>query len=246
MSDDKPLQGMKVLLSVPTYGPVDSQCARDLRVAIMAAASKGVEWVGDSSTDHYPFALARNSPTQHLYDNKGIADGIMWIDSDIRMKSGDIYALLDSVRAYKADFVTGVYHAKVGDYWPTLYDYDAKRHVYRQMANYPDNAFFQVDGSGFGFCWTSSSVIEKIAAHPKFDKKKLWFPDERDSGGFGEDLSFCYQARRAGVQLYCNTTVLLGHSGEPKVVYREDFIEKQKSSPNNVVFVKKESENAAN
>jgi hypothetical protein len=67
-------------------------------------------------------------------------------------------------------------------------------------------------------------VIETIAKSKYFDKNKGWFPDERDSGGFGEDLSFCWLAMQCKIQLYVNTAVQVGHTGDPHVVYKEDHI----------------------
>jgi len=71
--------------------------------------------------------------------------------------------------------------------------------------------------------YTSKGLIERIAKHKKFDPQGGWFPDRRDVGGFGEDLSFCEQAMRVKTQLYVNTAIQLGHSGDPYVVTQADF-----------------------
>jgi hypothetical protein len=225
----KPLLGMRAILVVPTYGPVDPLCSKSVRVAVMVAANRGLEWVGDASSDKMTYSLTRNIAAESLYKGSqggSEADGIMWIDSDIVANPGDIANLLQSVKSYNEPFVTGIYHQRAGDLLPVIYDYDKRVKGYRQMANYPERAFFPVDGCGFGFCWTGVEVIKKIADLKMFNGEKgLWFPDTRDSkNGYGEDLSFCYMAAQAGFQLYANTAVQVGHLGQPKVIQQEDYL----------------------
>lgn len=231
------LDGIRAILVCPTYGPPDPDCQKDLRVAMMTASNHGIYWAGDSSTDRMPYGTARNSAAMVLNNAPdGEIDGAMWVDSDIRMAPGDILRLINSVRVYKADFVTGIYHQRAGDYWPVLYDYNAKVKSYNQMATYPDAAFFPVDACGFGFVWTSTRLVRAIAAKPFFnDKKGMWFPDQRDTIGFGEDVSFCNYAMQCGIQLYANTTVQVGHSGEPRVYTKDDFDRKRKESKDETV-----------
>jgi len=228
MSDDKPLHGMKAILVVPTYGPVDPLCSKSVRVAVMVAANRGLEWVGDASSDKMTYSLTRNIAAQSLFTGSlGCeADGIMWVDSDIVPNPGDIANLLQSAKSYNEPFVTGIYHQREGNLMPVIYDYDKKVKGYRQMVNYPERVVFPVDGCGFGFCWTGVGVIKKIATLKMFNSKKgLWFPDTRDSkNGYGEDLSFCYMAAQAGFQLYANTAIQVGHLGSPKVIRQEDYL----------------------
>ncbi len=225
----KVLSGLRALLAVPTYGPVDPACAKDLRLAVMTAANHGLTWAGDASPDRMGFSAGRNRSAQALLNGgKELADGIMWVDSDIRMKPSDITALIASAKQYQADFVSGVYHQRSGDHDPVFYEYNPKKKTFKNVVEYPENAFAPIGGCGFGFVWTSYELIDAIAKHKSFEEKWGWFPDRRDSGGFGEDLSFCYLANLAGYQLYINTSIQLGHTGEPEVVYREQYLESRK------------------
>jgi hypothetical protein len=78
-------------------------------------------------------------------------------------------------------------------------------------------------------------LIQKIAKLPDFSRKHGWFPDRRDVGGFGEDLSFCYYAKQAGVRLYANTAILLGHTAERQVIRREDWLKLKEGIGANIV-----------
>ncbi len=227
---DKPLEGMKAILVVPTYGPVDPICAKDVRLGMMVASRLGLEWIGDASPDRLNFSAARNNAVASIYgpDEKPLADGIMWIDSDIRLQPSDIAGLLTTAVRFKAEFVSGVYHQRASEMRPVIYEFRPKTRSFHSVAEYPLNVLAPMGGCGFGFVWTAFSVIDAIKQHAEFNPKQGWFPDGRDSGGFGEDLSFCYQAIRAGKQLYVNTAILLGHVGEPEVVGRDQFLRKKK------------------
>jgi hypothetical protein len=220
---DKSLDGMKIVLASPTYGPADPACQKDLRVAMMVASRYGLTWVGDASPDRMGWASARNTVAQLLLETEE-ATGIMWVDSDIRQKPRDMTMLLASAKDFSAEFVSGVYHQRMPLHNPVFYNYNKKIEKFQPCDEYPDNVFAPSEGCGFGFVYTSRKLIEAIAKLPTFDPEKGWFPDERDSGGFGEDLSFCWQAMQAKVQLYVNTGVQVGHSGDPYVVYKEDHV----------------------
>lgn len=227
MPKDRPLEGLRVVLACPTYGPVDPICQRDLRLGMMVAGNRGVEWVADASPDKMPWSTGRNKVVQECLLQKQDIDGIMWVDSDIRQAPSDMASLLDSVVTYKERFVTGVYHQRLNEYMPVFYEYDRKRNKFRQATDYMDNMFAQIGGCGFGFVWTELSIFEEVAALPHFVKEEGWFPDHRDSGGFGEDLSFCKYAIDANIQLYLNTAVQVGHMGEPEVIKKAHYIKKK-------------------
>jgi hypothetical protein len=226
----KPLEGMRAALVVPSYGNTDSQCAKDVRVSMMNAAVKGLEWVGDISPDRMGYAAARNTATQQFIEaGPDFADGIMWIDNDIRCSPASISRLIYQAKRLKADFISGVYHHRGGKYKPVFYIFkEAKkgepRGRFYSVEDYPEDTLAPADACGFGFVWTSSKLIDAIARHPDFNERGGWFPDNRDSGGFGEDLSFCYQAMRCGIQLYVDTGIQLGHMGDPEVITREQHL----------------------
>ena len=217
----KQLDGLRAILSSQTYGPVDPACSRDLRVAVMTAASGGLSWAGDASADRQPYGRARNIAAHSMRCNEDLADGVMWVDSDIRMKPDAILRLLTTVVARELDFVTGVYHTRAKPYLPVLYHWDGKQFL--QAIDYPTDTIISAGGCGFGFVWTSAKTIRMIAEYDGFDPVVGWFPDKRDAGGFGEDLAFCDLARRTGVQLFVDTGVIVGHTTDPQIIWAEDF-----------------------
>ena len=216
---------MKLITAVPTYGPVEPRCAQELRVGIMATVRDGVEWMGDVSTDRANYSDARNSAAQFLLESK--ANGIMWVDSDIRQEHAAIPTLLKSVEDFGGEFVTGVYHQRNWPYEPTFYHWSEKRKMFRSARVYPPGRYAECDGCGFGFVYTSRRLIEAVAMAPGFDDKKGWFPDERHFSGWGEDLAFCRKVMLLDdpqFQLHVNTAAIVGHTGEQEVIWPDKML----------------------
>jgi len=226
--DASPCGGIRVVLGVPTYGPPDPRCQKDIRVAMMMASVFGTVWVGDASPDRVGFNAARNMIAQSVVGD-GDIDGIVWIDSDIRIPPNAIATMLSEAKRIDAEFMSGVYHMRGEPFGPVFYEYSEETHTFHAFKEYAENVVAPVGGCGFGFAYTSRRMIETIAKHPEFNGNKGWFPDQRDTGGFGEDLSFCYQAIRSGIQLYVHTGIQLGHLGDSEVITQEHFRRHQDS-----------------
>lgn len=215
----KDLDGMKLLLAVPTYGPADPRCQAQLRGSIMLTANHGVTWVGDISTDRANFSSARNLAAQVLYSSDE-ANGLVFIDSDIRHSPEDLGNLLLMVKEYGMDFATGVYHQRAKPYISVIFHWSPETKLWKPMAKYPQNTVFKADGCGFGFVYLSKNAVRRVAENHEFDEEYGgWFPDKRTSDGYGEDLSFCYMAMKSGIQLYVNSNVIVGHLGDPEVIH---------------------------
>jgi hypothetical protein len=221
------LSGLKAAICVPTTGHIDPICEKDLRIGMMVAANHGLMWTSDCSPDRMGYGPGRNAASQSIFKEPDLADGIMWVDSDIRQKPSDIFNLLLASKQYGAEFSTGIYHQRGGDNRPVFYEWKEKERAFSSAYEYPENVFAPVGGCGFGFTWTSGNVLRKMSEVKEFDPKTGWFADKRDSGGFGEDLHFCYLAIRAGIQLHAHTGIQLGHCGDPIVITRETYQERR-------------------
>jgi hypothetical protein len=81
--------------------------------------------------------------------------------------------------------------------------------------NYPKDALKQVDAVGFGAVLIKAEVIKAIA-EPRF----------MSTCGTGEDILFCYKAKKAGFQTWVDTRVKLGHISHPLII-TEDYVQAQ-------------------
>jgi len=213
----------RLLLIVPTYGPVDPILQKNLRVAMMVASKHGVEWAGDASPDRMGFSSARNAAAQAILDNP--CDGALWVDSDISMEPQHIWKLLIDAEAFNAEFICGIYHQRKKPHHPTIYQFNPENKMFSPYFDWADNIVAPIDACGFGFVYTSRKLIQDIAKLPTFNERAGWFPDTRDlSGGYGEDMNFALQAKEAGVQAYADSGIMLGHQGDARIVVHEDFL----------------------
>ena len=219
---------MKALLASPTYGPVDPLCVTAIRIAVMTAGRHGTDWVGDYSPDRVTYGAARNLVARYLDDNP-IADGIVWIDSDMIPETASIWKLMATVERDNLDFLSGLYHQRRGMHAPLFYKYVPERDTFTQAYMYEPDCLFKADGCGFGIVWTSLRMLQGIKASANFQPDAgEWFPDRRlGFGKFGEDLGFCRQAMQAGYQLWIDSGITSGHCGEVEIVTRETYLKKQ-------------------
>ena len=198
---------MKIVLSVPSYGPVDPQANRHLRVAVMHAAANGVEWVGDLSPDKMKFDVSRNVCVQGAIEHPDGADAILWADSDIILPPNAITELV----AQGKDFICGIYCQRAKPHWPLIAQFDQIGRHFSWFREWPENAIAPIDGCGFGIVLTSTAMLRTMTPP--------WFTFEQ----FSEDFDFCLRAAAAGYQLYVHTGVLCGHLPDPVPVTVDDF-----------------------
>lgn len=221
-AEDAQESKLKVVLACPTYGPVNPEVSKHIRFAAVCAANNGIEFVGDVSTDRLPTTHARNACVRQAMSLN--PDGIMWIDSDMKPESWHMTKLLSHV-PYDIDFISGLYFRREGKHEPLIYDWTDEG--FRSIDFLVPNTVVKADGCGFGWCYTSIDMLKEMEAHPDFEPESGWFPDKRYSGGFGDDLGFCDLARKAGIKLYVDTGIIVGHEQGAKFVGIEDFIEAQ-------------------
>lgn len=241
-SERFPLGGRKIVLACPTYGHADPQCQKDIRVAMMTAAAYGCTWVGDASTERMGFSAGRNLAAQDVVNEPSLGDddGIMWMDSDMRIPPNGIAKLLSAAVDLKLDFITGVYYQRGEPWAPLFFHYNKNKKKFQSYDSIPPNVVAPCDGCGFGFVFTSKRAFKIVANWKGFDKHRGWFPDDSHNGGFSEDLNFCYQAMQAGVQLFVHTGVELGHMGEPEVIKGDRWEKARTKILNRQLFVNKE------
>lgn len=144
---------------------------------------------------------------------KSDADRLLWLDSDM-------YLPMDTLQVLSGDIdddhqiVSGLYFQRKGDFPPVIYKScrldrlpDGRIDpVAEQYRDYPDGDLFEVDAIGFGCVLMTMEAVRTIVS-------KYGHLPFMPVGGFGEDLSFCLRAREAGVRIWCDSRVRLGHVG---------------------------------
>lgn len=147
-------------------------------------------------------------------------DYILWIDSDILFTFEDVEKLLSS----PYDVTCGLYRMTNMTQFPVVKHWDTdffKKNGYFDFLNVKEliayresngERYMQVEYAGMGFMLIRSGVIEKVP-YPWFYKDAYLF--EKDGNLIAdmasEDVSFCKNLSQADIQIYVDTTVVVGH-----------------------------------
>lgn len=104
------------------------------------------------------------------------------------------------------------------------YDPVAKKEYFRNtvIQKYPRNQLVEVDAVGFGAVLIKTWVLKKLSE--KFEGGQKWF---MSTCGTGEDIYFCYQAKKVGARVFMDTATKLGHLGAP-INVEEEYVDKLK------------------
>lgn len=149
--------------------------------------------------------------SRHILAMKALNDGfdrVLWLDSDMNFRP-DLLERLSADLDEGRDFVSALYFTRKNPVRPCVYEIchpTAKdgRPDYPSAESFKKipEGIFEVEGVGFGAVMMTSDVIRRAGELP-------FFP--RD--GYGEDLTFCRNARAAGVTLYCDSDIVVDHIG---------------------------------
>lgn len=82
------------------------------------------------------------------------------------------------------------------------------------VMNYPKDRLQECDAVGFGAVLIKAEVLRAVP-EPRF----------MSTCGTGEDILFCYKAKKAGFSTWVDTRVKLGHISHPLIV-NEDYVKK--------------------
>lgn len=130
------------------------------------------------------------------------ADYVLWIDSDMTFPADALERLLE----HDKDMVTGLYFQRRGKHDPVIYS-DLNGDSRSAYSDYPQDSLFKVAACGFGLVLMKSEVIAKVAQ----GNDGMTF---QPFPGIGEDLSFCYRWNAVGGEIFCDSTLKLGHLGD--------------------------------
>ena len=133
------------------------------------------------------------------------ADYVLWLDSDMTFMPDTLDMMLDTLKKNNYEILTGMYFRRRPPFTPTLFEelrILPTGTVTKEFDDIPDE-IFEVAGCGFGCVLMSRNVLWNV-----FCKNGNMFAP---INGVGEDLSFCWRARRIGHKIYCDPSIALGH-----------------------------------
>ena len=140
-------------------------------------------------------------------------DYILWVDSDMVFGSGVLYDLLEADK----DIVSAVCYMRKAPYEPCIYKKmrmgaTLEEDEIEKYLDFPEGVF-EVEACGMAMCLMKVVVLEDIITKVG----QPFFPIRSDHRTLGEDLSFCYNARRSGHKIWATSKPNVGHIGKMNV-----------------------------
>lgn len=190
---------MKTLICIPCFDQVPAQFAQSL-----ATLNK----VGECSVAFEIGSLIYNA--RNNLAMKAIQSGydyVLWFDSDMQFNPDTFQRLYDTLVKTGADMVSGLYFRRVPPYTPVIFkklDIKDDGCEYENYDDYPHEPF-EVEGIGFGCVLMKTEALLNVA----LEHGNMFAP----IGGVGEDLSYCWRARKCGYKIFLDPSIKLGHVG---------------------------------
>lgn len=147
------------------------------------------------------------------------ADYLFMIDDDMTSD----YDLFDKLYASHKDIVAPLAFTRNFPHKPVMYSciegWDPviqKEHfINHAVMNYPKDRLVECDAVGFGAVLIDVKAL-KGTPQP-------WFMNPNSTG---EDINFCYQAKKRGFRTWMDTRIKLGHISHPLIV-TEEYVQAQ-------------------
>ena len=138
-------------------------------------------------------------------------DRVLWLDSDMVFDPYLFRRLSEHLDLGK-EMVSGLYVSRKAPIHPVIYK-SIRRDplengflpVAEAYSDYPRDSLFQVAGCGFGAVMMTTELLRRLQAAYGLPFTPL--------PGFGEDLSFCLRVQELGAEMWCDSSIKLGHAG---------------------------------
>jgi GT2 family glycosyltransferase len=197
---------MKTLIAIPCMDYLEAdfvECLLNLRV------------IGEVEIKLLKASLvydARNQITRYAIE-KGGFDFIFWLDSDMTFEPDLMERLMADIEGaedgQKKMAVTGLCFARRPPFKPCIYsELDVKQEgklltpISENYWNYPRDSVFEVEACGFACVLMRMDMLEAMGIYGV-----PFFP----IAGLGEDLTFCWRARKLDMKFHCDSRLKIGH-----------------------------------
>lgn len=149
---------------------------------------------------------ARNQLMEYALKTGGY-DYVLWLDSDMTFAPDLMEKLMADIEGKQ--MVTGLCFGRRPPFNPCIY----KRVTVQQEGvgympytdnyfDYPRDQLFEVEGCGFACVLMRTDLLEAMSVYGI-----PFFP----LAGLGEDLAFCWRAKKLDVRIWCDSRLKIGH-----------------------------------
>ena len=210
---------MRTLIAIPCMDMIHTGFAQSLMALQKDDHTDVMFWPGSLVYD------ARN-----LISLKAIEQNygrVLWLDSDMMFTPDALKILQNDLDQHSgAGLATALYFTRSRNITPVIYsELDEPTSICGKpvkritpYTDYPRDTVFGIQGCGFGCVLTETQMLKDV--WDNFGPAFAPFP------WAGEDLSFCFRARKLGYEFICDSRVSCGHIG--KYVFTEDYYDASK------------------
>ena len=155
---------------------------------------------------------ARNQIVQYAI-SKGGYDFILWLDSDMTFEPDLMEKLMADIEGdgdgEKKMAVSGLCFGRRPPFKPCIYKkLDVQTNgqmvmpVCENWFDYPRDSVFEIEACGFACLLMRMDMLEAMGIYGV-----PFFP----VGGLGEDLTFCWRAKKLDMKFHCDSRLKIGH-----------------------------------
>ena len=138
---------------------------------------------------------------------KGGFDYMLWLDSDMTFEDDLMERMLESIG--DRQMLTGLCFGRRPPFKPCIFNKleliqrgIGWEPVVENYYDYPRESVFEVEACGFACVLQKMDMLEAMSVYGV-----PFFP----VAGLGEDLSFCYRAKKIDLKIWCDSSIRLGH-----------------------------------
>lgn len=195
--------GANVVIGIPSFGMVSTYFLQSRASMQFPLVSSAI----DKIVLNKPIAEARNEIVEYAL-NQG-ANYIFWLDDDVIAPPDSFLKLL----RHNKDIINGVYWSKSNPPMPLLF----RNHLEGPYYNWHVGDLIEIDAAGNGLTLVKTEVYRKISKElggPWYSTEYLSFAGQQASfspPNNTEDLYFYWKAKKAGYQIWADTSVQAYH-----------------------------------
>lgn len=222
---DKPEGLVRVLVCIPNEGHTHVEAYANRLINFMHLGKLEKEGELTKANPRFEFyfitmgrmlvQLAREEAAKAALECE--ADYLFMIDDDMICQDD----LFERLYRHNVDLIAPLAFTRNYPHKPVLYScldgYDPvmKRDYFvnHVIMNYPKDSLVECDAVGFGAVLIKTWIFKKL--------EKPWF---MSTCGTGEDILFCYKAKKIGARVFMDTSTKIGHLSHP-IEVTEDYVE---------------------
>ena len=194
---------MKTLIAIPCMDYLEADFVESLTELLLHTSKCSTEVKLLKASLVYD---ARNQLVKYARE-KGGYDFVLWLDSDMTFEPDLLDRLLEDIEGRQA--VGGLCFGRRPPFKPCIF----KRLEVEQNGamlmpraenwyDYPRDSLFEVEACGFACLLMRVDVLEAMGIYGV-----PFFP----VAGLGEDLTFCWRARKLDIRFHCDSRLKIGH-----------------------------------